>query len=280
MPPDLCSSAPAILVLRTFLGYPAVMPAFYELSRWAGQLQAFRVSYDTIGSRLCPILIDPRYDPLAGRLVRIRVASDRAGRFRSVLPITRVGRAVRLSVVGFSKECPEHRVQDYKLKIDACWIRHGAECGYLSRREAIGCWSMTRSGFSAMASPRSRPSYLADHLSLRSGPCPVAVTPARRASGHPSHRLRVWPSTSARHVRSSCNCSACRIHFHCEPARSLIGSRRRALAGAFEGCETDSTYALSPAFGRRGGLVHVNLHVTSVRMVYRHSSTRRQGCDG
>ncbi len=65
VPPDLCSSAPAILVLRTFLGYPAVMPAFYELSRWAGQLQAFRVSYDTIGSRLCPILVNPRYEPLA-----------------------------------------------------------------------------------------------------------------------------------------------------------------------------------------------------------------------
>ncbi len=52
VPPDLCSSALANLVLRSFLGYPAVILAFYELSCWAGQLRAFRVSYDSIGCHL------------------------------------------------------------------------------------------------------------------------------------------------------------------------------------------------------------------------------------
>jgi hypothetical protein len=65
VPPDWCSSQLANLVLRSFLGYSAVIPTFYELSRWAGQLRAFRVSYDTIGCHLRPILVNPRYEPLA-----------------------------------------------------------------------------------------------------------------------------------------------------------------------------------------------------------------------
>ena len=63
-PPDWCSSRLANLVLRSFLGYSAVIPTFYELSRWDGQTRAFRVSYDTVGCNLRPILVNPRYDPL------------------------------------------------------------------------------------------------------------------------------------------------------------------------------------------------------------------------
>ena len=64
VPPDWCSSAIANLVLRSFLGYSAVIPTFYELSRWDGQIRAFRVSYDTIGCPLRPILVNPRHDPV------------------------------------------------------------------------------------------------------------------------------------------------------------------------------------------------------------------------
>jgi len=64
VPPDWCSSQLANLVLRSFLGYSAVIPAFYELSRWDGRTRAFRVTYDTIGCPLRPILVNPRYDPL------------------------------------------------------------------------------------------------------------------------------------------------------------------------------------------------------------------------
>ncbi|MFI5387267.1 MAG: hypothetical protein ACHQ50_14245 [Fimbriimonadales bacterium] len=63
-PPDWCSSQLANLVLRSFLGYSAVIPTFYELSRWDGRTRAFRVAYDTIGCPLRPIIVNPRYDPL------------------------------------------------------------------------------------------------------------------------------------------------------------------------------------------------------------------------
>ena len=63
-PPDWYSSRLANLVLRSFLGYSAVIPIFYELSRWDGRIRAFRVSYDTIGCNLRPILVTPRYLPL------------------------------------------------------------------------------------------------------------------------------------------------------------------------------------------------------------------------
>jgi hypothetical protein len=65
VPPDWCSSAIANLVLRSFLGFSAVIPAFHELSRWDCQIREFRVSYDTIGCNLRPILVNPRYEPLA-----------------------------------------------------------------------------------------------------------------------------------------------------------------------------------------------------------------------
>ena len=63
-PPDWCSSQLANLVLRSFLGYSAVIPTFYELSRFDGKTRAFRVSYDSIGCNLRPVLVKPRYDPL------------------------------------------------------------------------------------------------------------------------------------------------------------------------------------------------------------------------
>ena len=69
VPPDWCSSALANLVLRTFLGYSALIPTFYELSRWDGQIRAFRVSFDTIGCPLRPILVNPRYDPLTQQVL-------------------------------------------------------------------------------------------------------------------------------------------------------------------------------------------------------------------
>jgi hypothetical protein len=69
VPPDWCSSTIANLVLRTFLGYSAVIPAFYELSRWNGQLRAFRVTYDIIGCHLRPILVNPCYDPLTEQVL-------------------------------------------------------------------------------------------------------------------------------------------------------------------------------------------------------------------
>jgi hypothetical protein len=69
VPPDWCSSAIANLVLRSFLGYSAVIPTFYELSRWDGQIRAFRVSYETIGCPLRPILVNPHYDPLDPKVI-------------------------------------------------------------------------------------------------------------------------------------------------------------------------------------------------------------------
>ena len=65
VPPDWYSSQLANLVLRSFLGYSLPIPTFYELSRWDGRTRAFRVTYDTIGCPLRPILVNPRYDPLA-----------------------------------------------------------------------------------------------------------------------------------------------------------------------------------------------------------------------
>jgi hypothetical protein len=64
VPPDWCSSQLANLVLRSFLGYSAVIPTFYELSRWDGRTRAFRVTYATIGCNLRPILVTPCYLPL------------------------------------------------------------------------------------------------------------------------------------------------------------------------------------------------------------------------
>jgi hypothetical protein len=61
VPPDWCSSQLANLVLRSFLGYSAVIPTFYELSRWDGRTRVFRVIYKTIGCNLRPILVTPCY---------------------------------------------------------------------------------------------------------------------------------------------------------------------------------------------------------------------------
>ena len=63
-PPDWYSSQLANLVLRSFLGYSLPIPTFYELSRWNGLTRAFRVTYDTIGCNLRPILTNPYYTPL------------------------------------------------------------------------------------------------------------------------------------------------------------------------------------------------------------------------
>jgi len=54
VPPDWRSSQLANLVLRSFLGYSAVIPTFYELSRFDGQTRAFRVNCDTVGCNLRP----------------------------------------------------------------------------------------------------------------------------------------------------------------------------------------------------------------------------------
>jgi hypothetical protein len=64
VPPDWCSSRLAYLVLRSFLGNSATIPTFYELNRWDCRTRAFRVSYDTVGCPLRPILVNPRYHPL------------------------------------------------------------------------------------------------------------------------------------------------------------------------------------------------------------------------
>jgi hypothetical protein len=64
VPPDWYSSQLANLVLRSFLGYSAVIPTFHELSRWDGRTRAFRVTYKTIGCNLRPILVTPYYLPL------------------------------------------------------------------------------------------------------------------------------------------------------------------------------------------------------------------------
>src|SRR5262249_44405840 len=63
-PPDWCSSALANLVLRTLLGYTSAIPTFIDLSHWAGKPRAFRVRFDTIGYRLRPILVNPKYVPI------------------------------------------------------------------------------------------------------------------------------------------------------------------------------------------------------------------------
>src|SRR5271166_3981219 len=61
VPPDWYSSVIANLVVRAFLGYSATIPKFFEVSRWNGAARAFRVSFDTVGCNLRPILIRPHY---------------------------------------------------------------------------------------------------------------------------------------------------------------------------------------------------------------------------
>jgi hypothetical protein len=68
-PPDWYSSQLANLVLRSFLGYSLPIFAFSELSRWSGQTRAFRVTYDTIGCHLRPILVNPHYTPLDPKVI-------------------------------------------------------------------------------------------------------------------------------------------------------------------------------------------------------------------
>ena len=63
-PPDWCSSRLANLVLRSFLGYSQPLPIFFEVSRWNGQVRAFRVRFETIGYQLRPILLNPVYEPI------------------------------------------------------------------------------------------------------------------------------------------------------------------------------------------------------------------------
>ncbi len=62
--PDRCSSRLAKLVLRSFLGYSQPFPIFFEVSRWNGQVRAFRVRFETIGYQLRPILLNPMYEPI------------------------------------------------------------------------------------------------------------------------------------------------------------------------------------------------------------------------
>src|SRR5262249_48575078 len=64
LPPDCFSSKLATLVLRNFLGSPAEIPAFFELSRFDNQTRAFRVRFETIGCHLRPFLIHPTYVPI------------------------------------------------------------------------------------------------------------------------------------------------------------------------------------------------------------------------
>jgi hypothetical protein len=68
-PPDWCSSSLANLVLRSFLGYSLPVPTFYEISHWEGQFRAFRVTFETIGCELRPVLVNPSYDPLSPKIV-------------------------------------------------------------------------------------------------------------------------------------------------------------------------------------------------------------------
>jgi hypothetical protein len=63
-PPDWFSSRVANLVLRSFLGYSLPLPVFFELSRWNGKPRAFRVSYESAGYHLRPILLHPTYEPI------------------------------------------------------------------------------------------------------------------------------------------------------------------------------------------------------------------------
>ncbi len=69
MPPDWYSSALANLVVRAFLKYPITIPTFYEVSRWDGATRAFRVSFDTMGCKLRPILVNPHYTPVDPEII-------------------------------------------------------------------------------------------------------------------------------------------------------------------------------------------------------------------
>ena len=51
-------------------------PTFFELSRWDGKTRAFRVSYDTIGCNLRPILVNPRYTPLDPAVIEQRLRTQ------------------------------------------------------------------------------------------------------------------------------------------------------------------------------------------------------------
>jgi len=68
-PPDWCSSRLANLVLRSFLGFSQPLPILREVSRWNGQLRAFRVSYERIGYQLRPILLNPKYEPIDPQVI-------------------------------------------------------------------------------------------------------------------------------------------------------------------------------------------------------------------
>ena len=68
-PPDWCSSRLANLVLRGFLGYSQPLPIFFEVSRWNGQVRAFRVRFETIGYQLRPILLNPMYEPIDPHMI-------------------------------------------------------------------------------------------------------------------------------------------------------------------------------------------------------------------
>jgi hypothetical protein len=69
VPPDWYSSAIANLVLRSFLGFTNVIPIFLEFSRWDGKVRAFRVTFETIGCHLRPILVNPAYLPLDTQVI-------------------------------------------------------------------------------------------------------------------------------------------------------------------------------------------------------------------
>ena len=69
-PPDWCSSRLANLVLRSFLGYSQPLPIFFEVSRWNGQVRAFRVRFETIGYQLRPILLNPMYEPIDPHVIQ------------------------------------------------------------------------------------------------------------------------------------------------------------------------------------------------------------------
>ncbi len=68
-PPDWVSSRLANVVLRCFLGYSLPLPTFFEVSRWNRKTRAFRVSYETIGHRLRPILLNPKYEGIDPQVI-------------------------------------------------------------------------------------------------------------------------------------------------------------------------------------------------------------------
>src|SRR6516225_7695494 len=68
-PPDWYNSKVANIALRCFLGYSLPLPIFFELSRWEGNLRAFRVHFETIGYELRPILLKPKYEPLNPQVI-------------------------------------------------------------------------------------------------------------------------------------------------------------------------------------------------------------------